>query len=321
MNKKHLLLIGILFSVIVLFIYIFFVRENTTSETSHFVFSNFIKSYPDYLLTEERLTHEKRFNELGQYFEGLIEKTSKPSEQAYLEHVAARAYVNAVTEDNTDKASLEKAIGLSKRILSNEEGYQNLRAYTIDVFDRLFYSKNNASVKRMVIQDAYFKQFLDANNQTSVRGWRTNFLNFGDTLYPVTNIRVKIALLETEELLALQKKSSSTHSEQAKQLKKEQVEGQKKIILYQMNQAEDILKQDYAGNAPFKNPAYIVEPLLNKAIVAEKYFQATKEVPFGEIDTLYQGALAESKKLNPLMTSSIEQHYNTYIAKKSTPLP
>lgn len=324
MRKNRFLIIGLLLFIgcVVIFSLATFMThrtQNNHADTTepNFVFTDLVVAHPDYLFVEKRLTDEKKYNELGTYFEDLAEKTPDSPAKSYLEHVATRAYVNAVVTNNQDNASLDRAIALATKIIGNDDHYGNIRAYTVDVFDRLLTPSVNDAVKHRVARDTYFKKFLDNKKPNSARAWRTRFLTFGNSLRPVTNIQVKLALLATEDLAILQKKSFPAGSEN---LKQDQIKAQKITIQSWMTQADNSLKQDYAGHAPFGNKAYIPRTLLNKALVAEKYARATGEMPFGDVATLYQTALSESQKLAPDSVSTIQLRYDRYL-KNNPPLP
>lgn len=283
-----------------LFGFLFIVSErddHTHNENPLFMYETFVQAYPVFA-QEEAYYAQKKYQELGHLFESAIPTITNPIERAYAQYITIRAYVYAVRQNNNDSDSLEKALRIAQTLLT-ERKHLPISAYTVDTLDMLLYPRvMQASGLKTVMNDMYFKKFGTTNSDGTIARFRENLLLHGDVLHPVSNIQLKIALIHTQRL-----------KNNEDPLLKEKL---KKQILTEMANAQITLNQDMLGRGPFGHPSYLPEPLYNKALVADTYYRATGETPFGEVKALYQTALDEADRsfppIKPIITRSLRDH-------------
>lgn len=135
--------------------------------------------------------------------------------------------------------------------------------------------------------------------------FRKNLLKFGNALFRVTNIKMKLSLLSLSSLRA------TASNPTAYKIQKEQ-------LGLMIRDAESSLAQDrQAGAYPFEQRGYLAEILFTRARLAQEYTAITHETPMGSIDDLYQEALKEAKENNPFFVTVIQKDYDYYRNKQA----
>lgn len=303
-GKKALItIIGII--LVATFGYFFFLFSNQSHQEEKqdsakpFEYGEFLKENPAFT-EEDSLSKEKKYKEMGQKFEQALPSVQGSQQKAYAKYLVVRAYVNAARQDDQDTDSLNKALDFATKDIQNEQ-YPNIRVLLIDLIDFLMYPGVSQQTKVAVMKHPFFDQFDTHNGKISE--FRKNLLNYGNNIYRLTNIKMKLTLLSAQELQRMNKKKSSESLASFDQKKSD--------TLILMQDADASLKKDLSGEAPFKNPSYTVEPIYIKAIAADTYYRVTKELPWGEIDALYQDALSASSVF-PELRPYIEKTYAGY---------
>lgn len=269
-----------------------------------FMYESFLKNNPVFS-QENTLTEENKYREMGHLFERATKTIVNPKERAYAEYLVVRAYVGAVLSDNNDTESLAKALDLGGKMIQNSEYSPDIRVYTLDEIDFLLFPAVSRKVKIFVIQHPLFRKF--DQNQGDVLAFRRNLLHHGDQLHRMTNVKMKLALLDAYDLfrLAAQDKNPDSAGRAAFEKRKEETLGL-------MQEANASLQRDISGEAPFRNQDYTAWPRYLKAWAAVYYFEATHNLPFGEIDPLFQDALQQVGSLPPEARSYMESGYRQY---------
>ncbi|MBP7060736.1 MAG: hypothetical protein KBA91_02040 [Candidatus Moranbacteria bacterium] len=303
--KNRSFIFGVLvFFLIILGFFLVFTKSEKTSKAT-FSYQDFIKAYPVFA-EEPTYSEKKKFQELGQILEPTIMTISSPLDRTYAQYITARAYINAVRKDNTDTASLKKAIDISKVILVEKKD-PAISAYTLNLLDMLLYPHMQKSVHDAIMRDAYFESFHDKNTDSTL-AFREHLLTYGNSLYRMTDIKMKIALIHAQRLQTVTRKGPE---EKDGGILRDQLQKQ---VLSDMAEAQLSLKQDLLGHGPFGQPSYLPEPLYNKALVADVYFRTTGETPLGGVSSLYQTALDEAERSFPPIKPIIEKSFDNYRA-------
>lgn len=288
--------IGIILLVILLGtgVFLLFQKEQLFSpSTKPFVYEEIAARYP--VFDKEASATKENVIQVAQE----LEKTANtmkdaPQTVAYARYLVVRAYANAVVANPSDTQSLDKALEYGAGLIGDEDGYPNLRTYTIALIDTLLFPPLPPEVKSRVMSHAYFSRF-GQETDGSVDEFRVNLLGYGNTLYRMTDIKYRLATLETQRLFSVRRVSPAMPAiwENVKGL---------------LADAEASLARDRAGEMPFKSRSYLVEPLYYRAQFASLYLKVTGEKPLGEIDVLYTEALqmadAEMPKLRPVIENS-----------------
>lgn len=305
MNIKKSILLAVFFLVTVAIISAILAYFATNTKKTGFTYDEFIQKNPVFS-KEEELSRQGKYRDLGLELNSALDTVTDPQELAYAKYVTARAFVNAVLTDNKDTESLNQALRLSKELLTSAD-YLNLKAYTVNTIDFLLYPSVSNDVKEAVMRDDFFKRFANGDDKIFAYQFRVNLLSWGNTLARMSDIKMKLAMIHSEVLVGMKKNSK---------ISAEEFEKEKTVTLGLMNEAENSLRQDLAGAAPFRNMSYIVNPLYYKALTAQFYAEATGEVPYGTVDTLYQEAFEAADKYFPLSRPLIQKSYDAFLAKK-----
>lgn len=279
----------------------FFLWKNHAlySPSASFVYEEIAVKYP--VFDKESSATKENIIQVAQELEQTTDNMKDaPQTVAYARYLVARAYINAVIANQDDQESLNKALDYAASIIKDDGGYQNIRAYTVALVDTLLYPAVGIKVKNSVQQHPYFSRFGEKTSG-STHEFRFNLLSFGNNLHRMTDIKYRLAILETQRLAKIQRTSTAIPATW------ENVRG---LIA----DAESSLARDRSGEMPFGNRSYLVEPLFHRAQLAAYYYGTTNEKPFGDIDALYQEALQmandEMPKLRPLIEFSYDQYKN-----------
>ncbi len=266
---------------------------NSSDKESRFVYEEFLDRYP--VFAKEGSATKENAKQIAMEFEQTV-ATMKDAPQtvAYARYLVVRAYVNAVIADWGDQESLSKALDHAAALIGDENGYPNIRAYTVALVDTLLYPSVRSEVKVRVKEHPYFAQFA-TDDSRSVSAFRSDFLKFGNDLARMTDLKMRLAIVETQRLALLKR----GHPE---------APVMKERIAALVADADASLARDKAGEMPFGNRSYLVEPLFHRAELAKLYFLTTGERPFGDTNALYTEALqaadADMPKLRPLIEFS-----------------
>ncbi len=306
LKKNHVLALLGCSIVVVFFLVLFFVQQSTksrfSSDSDQSLYLDFQKKHPQFESEVTRLTHYSEYRALALTAESMVPQATERFEKTYLQYITAYSYVSAVIQNNDDADSLEKAISITKDIVSDENSYPIIKAHALDSYDRLVFTFMEPSVREKAMSDSYFQKFALPNPPTDRQAFRKNLLLYTTSLYPVTNAYYKLAMLEiqTSELQQVFRPSTnSAHTDIAD----EQVRIK---FLGLMNQGDEFLKRDYSNQGLFQNTTAIPEALLSRTIAAQIYFLATGETPFGDITMLYKKTAEEAAKLNPAYSRVIK---------------
>lgn len=272
---------------------------------SRFVYQEFVKDMPEFETTQERLTQERKYAELGAYIETQgTDKADYTKEKIYLQYIALRAYVNAARLNSDDTQSLDQVMRLGQMLLNDQKVSDvapQFVAYSVDVIDRLVYPSTPRSVRSVFVTHPAFTRFTNTENPVDINTFRINLLQFGNSLYRVTNIKMKLTLL------AMNRLRKSQNSPTAFDIQHQEV----KLL---MQEAESSLILDRQAQAyPFGQRGYLAETLLTKATVAQEYAALTKQTPWGAVTDLYEQALQEAREYSPTFVSKIQTSYNQYL--------
>lgn len=298
------------FFILALFVLVFFLagwlfwRSHGPDQpvlTPPFVYEDFLHRYPTFS-QEKELSSKRSYRELAHELEPVLTTISDPQDLAYGRYVVARAYVNAVRQgDMTDRDSLDRALALSRATLADDRG---LAVFVIDLVDTLLYPHMSREVIQTVMNDEYFQRFQVDTDGAAWR-FRENLLMYGDSLRSLSNIKMKLALIRVQGFYIRTQSTTNKMNETQEKIRKEN-------ILRGLREADAILRVEMQTAAPFHNPEYLVEPLYVKASVADYYYRATRDLPFGPVDPLYAQALEAADRHFPTMRPLIEQSQRAF---------
>lgn len=308
LKKKSLYLLLLVCVVAACFLVLFltqkFAVKQNTGDSDPSLYADFQKRHPSFESEMARLSQSGDYHSLALIAEDLLPQSTERFEVAYLRYVAAYSYVSAVNQNNDDTESLDKAISFSRDIVSDEDSYPIIKAYTLDSYDRLTFSFMKSSVSERAMKDSYFQKFSQPVTTTVNRqSFRKNLLLYAIDLYPVTNAYYKLAMIESQES-AIQQFYKPIPEGKLKNVKTEQLRVK---FLNFISQGDEFLKRDYNKQGLFQNTINIPEALLSRTIAAQVYFLKTGETPLGDISDLYSKAIEESEKLNPSYTRVIKK--------------
>lgn len=306
LKKNHVLALLGCSLVVVFFLVLFFTQQSTknrfSSGSDQFLYLDFQKKHPLFESEVTRLTHSGEYRDLALSAESMVPQATERFEKTYLQYIAAYSYVSAVIQDNNDADSLEKAISITREIVSDENSYPIIKAHALDSYDRLVFTFMEPSVREKAMNDSYFQKFALPNPPTDRQAFRKNLLLYATSLYPVTNAYYKLAMLEIQTS-ELQQVFRPITDSAITSITNEQI---RMNFFSLMNQGDEFLKRDYNKQGLFQNTTAVPEALLSRTIAAQIYFLATRETPFGDISMLYKKALEEAVKLNPAYSRVIK---------------
>lgn len=280
-----------------------------------FTYEDFSQKYPVFLKTQDA-TPATIQKDIARELEATLVLIEGDQDRSYAVYTVMIAYINAVLQDDTDKESLARAIYFAQDIIGNrgDKHRPNIRAYAVSMLDTLLLPSVAIHVRQAVMGDSFFQQFgLDTNG--TVMAFRGNLLRFGDSLYRMTEIKMKLAHLQAMRLGRL--KGAAPRSEGAiRENTIRQADAEKRVRDI-MAEALASLEKDRAGQGPFGSPGYLVGPLYYRALTADQFLRATGEMPFGRVESLYQEALQAAEVYLPNMKPFIDLAYTDYLNSQS----